>query len=139
MDDGSGRSPVYKVVAFAFSGLIIVAAAVLLMVLAPTLRRTTPTEQLVSALETQFPGSEPQVSGSSAGGDLKIKLSVPFDPTVQAKEAYEAVQRVARVAEAERLKGIRTVEVILAGTSLEGSPASVSRTLDYHPAKAQPR
>jgi len=137
MDDGSGRSPVYKVVAFAFAGLIVVAAAVLLMVLAPALRRTTPTERLLAALQAQFPGSKPEISGSDTTGHLTIALSVPFDPTMQAKEAYEAFDRVAKVAEAQKLEGTRTLEVTLVGTSLEGNPASVSRTLDYQPAKAQ--
>jgi len=139
MGDGSGRSPVYKVVAFAFSGLIVVAAAVLLMVLAPVLRRTTPTDRLLSALRAQFPGSQPQISASDATGHLTIVLNIPFDPTVQPKEEHEAFDRVAKAAEVEKLEGIKTVEVTLVGTSLDGNRASVSRTLDYRPAKAPPR
>ncbi len=134
MAETEGRSPVYNIVGFAIAGLIVVAAVALVIVLAPALKKTTPLERVVAALKTQFPGSDPEVTGPDTGGALSISLKVPFDPTVQWKQAQEAFDRAAGVAEAEKLSGIKTIDLRLVGVSLQGNATSVSRALDYVPA-----
>jgi hypothetical protein len=137
METPEGRSPVYNIVGFAIAGLIVVAAVALVIVLAPALKRTTPLERVVGALKTQFPGSAPEVKGPDSSGALRISLKVPFDPTVQWKQAQGTFDRAAAVTEAEKLSGIKTTELTLVGVSVEGHPTSVSRTLDYEPPKVR--
>ncbi len=131
MAEPARRSPVYNIVGVAVAGLIVIAAAALVMALAPSLKKTTLAEQLAATLKTQFPGTAPEVTGPEAGGLLRISLKVAFDPTRQWKQAQEAFDRASAVVEASKPSGVKAVEVTLVGVSVEGTPASMSRTLDY--------
>jgi hypothetical protein len=135
MADEERRSPVYKLLGVAFAALVVVAAAAGFVALAPSLHRQLPTEKLTAALEAAFPGTQPQVGAPAGTGTLQVELTVRFDPTVQAEKAYEAFERVSRIAEAQQLKGITALATTLNGQTLEGSPASASRTVAYEPSR----
>jgi hypothetical protein len=137
MPDTERRSPIYNIAGLAIAGLIVIAAAVLVVVIAPTLKKATPLDRLLVALNAQLPGSVPQVTGPDEGGALRIALKVPFDPTADWKQTQQTFERASVVAEASGLHGVKTLEIALAGVSVEGHPASMTRTLNYEAAKTQ--
>jgi hypothetical protein len=125
-------SPIYKVIGFALAGLVVAQAIIFLVILRPSFERKAPTAKVAELLAARFPGAEAEVTGP-AGGLLRVSLTVPFDPTVDAEKAHETFGRVAAAAAGPRVAGADTLEVTLRGVSLEGGPTSATRTFDYGP------
>ena len=121
----------HKVVGFVLAGALVVAAVLLFRAYAPKLKGPTPGEAMRAALDAQLSASQPQVTFD--GDVLRIALTVPFDPTVDAEPAHETFQTALAVANSQALEGFTEVEVSLAGTSIEGRGTAASRTFDYTP------
>ena len=136
MSSDTPRSPVYKVIGFAGAGLIVVLAVALVIVYGPALKHESRAAALASALATHLPDSDPSISGAGSE-ELRITLTVEFDPTVDAEQAHNAFRRALTVAEGQNLASVKTVEVCLEGANLEGRSTSASRTFDYEPASGR--
>jgi hypothetical protein len=135
MDEPKPPPAAYKIVGVG-TALIVVALAVgLLLAIGPKLRRATPAQQLAAVLQRDFPSADPQVVSSGAGS-LAVHLQVQFDPTVEADQVQTVFMSIVDAAEAEALEGVSSLEVELAGVSLEGRPTSATRTFDYEPRSA---
>ncbi len=130
MEEEPRGSPLYKIVAFATAGLIVALAVALFVVYGPGLSSTTPTTRLTAVLAEHFPGSEPTVVRAKPD-TIALSLGVSFDPTVDAEQAHATFKRAAGIAEAERLPGVKEIEIELRGRSLEGGVTAASRTFEY--------
>ncbi|MBM3499772.1 MAG: hypothetical protein FJX74_14015 [Armatimonadetes bacterium] len=130
MNEEPRGTPLYKIVAFAVAGLIVLLAVALFVMYGPGLGTKTPTARLTEAFAEHFPGSDPVVARPRPD-TLEFSLTVRFDPTVDAEQAHHTFRRAAEIAEAQGIEGVREVEIELRGTSLEGGVTAASRTFEY--------
>ena len=129
MEEERQGTPVYRMLGVAGAGLVVALAVLLLVIYAPRLQRESPAERLQAALAQHFPGSEPEVALPGADA-VRVALKVSFDPTVDAEPAQEAFRRTREVVKAQKLEGVKELEIELRGVSLDGGATSASRSFE---------
>jgi len=133
MDTDKRRTPIYKIIAFAWAGLLVVLAFVWVLVYRPVLKHEGPDDRLAAAMAARFPGCDAQVTHTEADA-LRVSLKVSFDPTMDADQAQHVFGKALEIAGAQRLTEVKTLKIELVGTNLDGHATSAAQTFDYEPA-----
>ncbi len=123
------RSGAHNIVGAGLAMVIVFGAAALFFINRDKLKQPTPGEVLTAALLLHFPDAEPAVS--FADDTVIVSLLVSFDPTVDAEQAFKALQRAQAIADEQAIEQFTALEIELTGMSTEGRKTSMAQTFDY--------